>query len=75
MSRMMAWDKERASERAREAYRYVVRTMPKDADLDALAPHEDAAIAAQRAGDWQAYEEALREMMRAAKREAQRRAA
>ena len=68
-----AWDTELASERAREAYRYVVaRTMPKDADLDVLAPHEDAAIAAQRAQDWPAYEEALREMMRTAKREALR---
>jgi hypothetical protein len=64
------WDTQMASERAREAYRYAARTMPKDADLDVLAPHEDAAIAAQRAGDLQAYEEALRELMRTARREA-----
>ncbi len=64
------WDTKKASELARTAYRYVARTMPKDANLDVLAPHEDAAIAAQRAGDWQAYEEALREMCRVAKREA-----
>ncbi len=75
MSRAVAWDRELASQRAREAYRYIAQTMPKDADLDVLARYEDAAIAAQRAGDWQAYENALREMMRTAKREAQRRAA
>ena len=75
MSQAVAWDTELASERAREAYRYVARTMPNDANLDVLAPHEDAAIAAQRAGDWRGYEEALREMMRTAKREAERRRA
>ncbi len=75
MSRPLTWDTELASERAREAYRYVARMMPKDANLEVLASHEDAAIAAQRAADWQAYEEALREMMRTARREAQRRAA
>ena len=48
MSRVEAWDTELASERAREAYRYVARMMPKDADLDVLAPHEDAAIAGRR---------------------------
>jgi hypothetical protein len=67
------WDTARASELAREAYRYLVKTMPKDSDLDVLAPHEDAALEAQRAGDWQAYEEALREMCRTAKREAVKR--
>ena len=68
-----AWDTKKASERVREAYRYVAQTMPKDANLDALAPHEDAAIAAQRAGDFAAYEEALRELMRTAKRESLKR--
>ena len=60
MSRAVVWDTKLASERAREAYRYVAHTMPKDANLDVLAPHEDAAIAAQRAGDWQGYVGALR---------------
>ncbi len=69
---MGTWDTARASELAREAYRYLVRTMPKDADLGVLAPHEDAALEAQRAGDFRRYEEALREMMRAGKREALR---
>ena len=64
------WDTRKASELARTAYRYVARTMPKDANLDMLAPHEDAAIAAQRAGDWPAYEEALRELCRTARRAA-----
>ena len=72
MRRAVEWDTQRASELAREAYRYLVKTMPRDANLDVLAPHEDAALEAQRAGDWQGYEEALREMMRAGKREALR---
>ena len=39
-------------------------------DLDVLAPHEDSALEAQRAGDWQGYVGALREMCRVAKQEA-----
>ena len=67
-----AWDTERGSQLARRAFRYVAATLPADANLDVLAEYEDAAIAAQRAGDFPAYEEALREMMRAGKREALR---
>ena len=58
------WDPQRASELACEAYRYVAQTMPKDANLD---------VQAQREGNWTAYEEALREMYRVAKREALKR--
>jgi len=64
------WDTARGSELARQAYRYVAATIPLDANLDALTPHEDAALEAQRAGDFEAYQRALREMCRAAKREA-----
>ena len=66
----LAWDTERAATLARKTYRYLVKTMPRDADLDALTPHEDAALEAQRVGDFPAYQEALREMCRVAKREA-----
>ena len=67
------WGPQRACERAREAYRYVAQTMPKYANLDVLAHHEEAALEAQRDGNWTAYEEALREMCRVAKREALKR--
>ncbi len=67
------WDTARGSELARRAYHYIGETQPLDADLDALNEHEDAAIAAQRAGDFPAYEEALRQMCRVAKREALKR--
>ena len=70
---MRAWDAERGSELARRAYRYIAATMPPDADLDALDEYEDAAIAAQRAGDFEAYREALRDMCRLAKQEALKR--
>ena len=69
-----AWDTERGSELARRAYAYVAATMPPDCDLDRMInEYEDAAIAAQRASDFPAYQEALREMCRVAKREALKR--
>ena len=67
------WDPQRASELAREAYLYVAQAMPKGADLGVLSHHEEAALEAQREGNWTAYEEALREMCRVAKREALKR--
>ena len=72
---MSGWDTELAARRAREAYRYVARTLPRDAQgsLASLDPCQDAALAAQERRDWPAYEEALREMMRTARREAKRR--
>jgi hypothetical protein len=66
------WDEVKASELARKAYGYPIKTLPKDANIDVLAPHEDAALDAQRTGNWQAYENALRTMVRAGKREALR---
>jgi hypothetical protein len=53
----------------------VARTFPKDAPLEPLGRADMAVVRAQEARDLQAYEEALREMCRVAKREAQRRAA
>jgi hypothetical protein len=70
-----AWDAERAAELARIAYRYVGRTYPKDAPLEPLGRVDMAVLEAQERRDWPGYEEALRELMRMARREAQRRAA
>ncbi len=70
---MGTWDTTKGSELARRAYAYIAATMPPEADLDALGESEDAAIAAQRAGDFEAYRRALREMCRAAKVEALKR--
>jgi hypothetical protein len=68
-----AWDTERAAELAREAYRYVARTYPPGAPLEPLGTADRAVLDAQERGDWRAYEEALRELMRTARREALKR--
>ena len=65
-----AWDTERAAELARKAYRYVARTFPPDAPLEELGRADMAVLKAQEAGDFDAYQEALRELCRVAKREA-----
>jgi hypothetical protein len=70
-----AWDTERAATLARKAYRYVAAIYPSDASLEPLDIHQDAALQAQAAGDFDAYEDALREMMRAALEAKRRRAA
>jgi hypothetical protein len=69
------WDTEEAARLAREAYRYVARTYPPDADLEPLGVADRAVLEAQERGDWPRYVEALRELCRVARREAQRRAA
>jgi hypothetical protein len=68
----MAWDAELAFERARMAYRYVAANFPDEADLEVLSPFTAAAHEAERAGDMEAFEDALRSLMRAAKAEAMR---
>jgi len=75
MSRLEVWDSERAFERARVAYRFVAANFPDEADLEVLAPYTAAAHEAERAGDWPAYEDALRGLMRTARAEAMRRKA
>ncbi len=60
---------------ARTAYLFVGRTYPLDADLEPLGKVDRAVLEAQERGDWPAYVEALRELCRTARREAQRRAA
>jgi hypothetical protein len=66
----MAWDTEAAAQKAEQAYRYVSRTLPPGADYSPLDSLTEAAYEAERAGDWPAYVEALRELCRAARREA-----
>jgi hypothetical protein len=68
----LAWDADLAFERAKAAYRFVAGNFPDSADLEILEPYTAAAHEAERTGDWPAYENALRELMRAARREAMR---
>jgi hypothetical protein len=71
------WNTEEAARLAREAYRYVARTYPPDADLEPLGKVDRVVLEAQEALDWPRYveAEALRELCRVARCEAQRRAA
>jgi hypothetical protein len=69
------WDAERAVEPARTTYRYVARVLPPDAALEAVGRADRTALGAEERQDFAAYEEALREMSRAARRAAARRAA
>ncbi len=75
MKSSQTWDTEEAARLAREAYRYVARTYPPDADLEPLGKVDRAVLEAQQQGDWPRYVEALREICRTARREAQRKAA
>jgi hypothetical protein len=68
----MAWATEAAAQRAEQAYRYVSRTLPPGSDHSRLDSYTEAAYEAERAGDWPAYVEALRELCRAARREGRR---
>ena len=69
------WDTEEAARLAREAYRYVARTYPKDAPFEPIGEADRVVVEAEARGDWPGYVEALRELCRTARREAQRRAA
>jgi len=69
------WPTEQAARLAREAYRYVARTYPLDAPLKPLVRADYRVLEAQARGDWSDYVEALRELMRTARREAQKRRA
>ena len=60
------WNTDRAATLARKTYRFIAQTMPPDASLEALDVHQDAALRAQAAGDFDAYEDALRAMMQTA---------
>jgi hypothetical protein len=68
-----AWDTERAAELATQAYGYVAEVYPRGAGYDRLDKYTEAAHDAQDAGDFGAFKQALRELMRAASREAVKR--
>jgi hypothetical protein len=70
---MTAWDTQLASERAREAYRYVARVYPKGAPWGPIGKIDAQVVEAEQRSDWEAYEEGLREMCRVARAEAIRR--
>lgn len=72
---MSAWDPAEAHSLARQSYTYVARMLPPGTDYSPLDSHTEAAYEAEKAGDWPAYEEALRELCRAARAEAMRWAA
>jgi hypothetical protein len=65
-----AWDPDLAFERARTAYRYVAANFPDSVDLEVLVPYTAAAHEAERRGDMEGFEAALRGLMRAARAEA-----
>jgi hypothetical protein len=69
------WNTEEAARLARQAYLFVARHYPPDADLEPLGKVDRVVLEAQERGDWPRYVEALRELCRVARREAQRRAA
>jgi len=60
------WDTERAAEKARTAYRYVAAVYPSNNSLEPLDAYQDDALEVQAAADFDAYEDALRAMMRTA---------
>jgi hypothetical protein len=67
------WDTEWAAERAAEALRYLGTNYPECLEaLRVLDEHETAAHEAAKAGDEDAYLEALRRYMRAGRAEALR---
>jgi hypothetical protein len=69
---MTTWDPVEAFELARKAYTYVARTVPLDIGYSLLDSYTEAAYEAERAGDWPAYVEALRELCRTARDEGRR---
>jgi hypothetical protein len=76
-----AWNPEKAAQRAQMAYRYVAEVLPKGLPGEArtgyepLDAHTAAAWEAERTEDMRAFEDALRELMRTAKRESLKAAA
>lgn len=70
-----AWDAVKALQLAGKAYQYVARVLPPDATLDAIGRADRAVLEAEEREDFPAYEEALRDLMRTARREARKREA
>jgi hypothetical protein len=73
--RVGEWDPGEALELARKAYSYVARLLPPDATLEAIGRADWAVLEGEERWGFDAYEEALRELCRAARHEARRRAA
>jgi hypothetical protein len=69
---VIVWDAEVAGIRAEQAYRYVSQTLAPGSDYSHLDSYTDAAYEAERAGNWTAYVEALRELCRTARDEGRR---
>ena len=65
---MSGWDAEKAYELARQTLDYLERTYPKGASMTPLEAHRREVLEAQDRGDFPAFENALREMMRAGRR-------
>lgn len=64
------WSQEWAYEKAAQAMRYLAENYPECGGLATLDPYHDVVHEAAVAEDREAYEEALREYMRAGRREA-----
>lgn len=64
------WPNEWAYEKAAQAMRYLAENYPECGGLEALDTYQEAVHEAAVAEDRGAYEEALREYMRAGRREA-----
>jgi hypothetical protein len=70
---VVMWDAQRAAELARRAYLYVAEHYPEDAPLEPLGRADAVVVEAEERRDWDAYVEALRALMRLARREGIRR--
>ena len=70
MSPPLLWSQEWALEKAAQAIRYLAEFYPECGGLEALDPYQDAVHQAAVKEDRGAYEEALRDYMRAGRREA-----
>ncbi len=64
------WSQEWAMERAAQAIKYLAENFPECGGFEALDPYHEAVHEAAVKEDRDAYEEALREYMRAGRREA-----
>jgi hypothetical protein len=69
------WDAQRAEKLRRMAYRYVWRVRPPDAPLRPIGIADLVALEAEEAREWDVFSEALRLLMRVAKRQALRKRA
>lgn len=68
MSFAREWDAARADELASTALAYMESVYPLGASFEPLAAYHEVVLATERVGDLEAYENALREWMRAGRR-------